>query len=216
MLQPAVRRARVPGRAHRAQARGRRPFVDGTIPTTLDKKLAPEGVHVFSMFTQWVPDDWNEEPHRDELDAVRASGSSTGTRSSRRTSRDADHRLSGDRPLRHGAGPRPDRREHLPRRAQRGPAVPHATGARLRRLPHAGARPVPRLVRHARRRRRERHPGLAGVPPGQEGQGRRPRSSGRAPPPPSPRHGPASSRCWRPGPSPSWAPASRRARWAAR
>jgi phytoene dehydrogenase-like protein len=45
------------------------PFVDGTIPTTLDKKLAPEGTHVFSMFTQWVPDDWNLEPHRDELDA---------------------------------------------------------------------------------------------------------------------------------------------------
>jgi phytoene dehydrogenase-like protein len=45
------------------------PFVDGTIPTTLDKRLAPEGTHVFSMFTQWVPDDWNLEPHHDELDA---------------------------------------------------------------------------------------------------------------------------------------------------
>jgi phytoene dehydrogenase-like protein len=44
------------------------PFVDGTIPTTLDEKLAPEGVHVFSMFSQWVPDDWNLEPHRDELE----------------------------------------------------------------------------------------------------------------------------------------------------
>jgi len=44
------------------------PFVDGTIPTTLDKQLAPEGVHVFSMFSQWVPDDWNKEPHRDELE----------------------------------------------------------------------------------------------------------------------------------------------------
>ena len=46
-----------------------RPFVDGTIPTTLDKKLAPEGVHIFSMFSQWVPDDWNLEPHREELEA---------------------------------------------------------------------------------------------------------------------------------------------------
>jgi phytoene dehydrogenase-like protein len=45
------------------------PFVDGTIPTTMDKKLAPEGTHVFSMFTQWVPDDWVKDPHRDELDA---------------------------------------------------------------------------------------------------------------------------------------------------
>jgi len=46
-----------------------RPFVDGTIPTTLDRKLAPEGVHIFSMFSQWVPDDWNTEPHREELEA---------------------------------------------------------------------------------------------------------------------------------------------------
>ena len=30
-----------------------RPFVDGVIPTTLDKELMPEGVHFFSMYTQW-------------------------------------------------------------------------------------------------------------------------------------------------------------------
>jgi phytoene dehydrogenase-like protein len=45
------------------------PFVDGSIPTTVDRKLAPEGTHVFSMFSQWVPDDWTDAPHRDELDA---------------------------------------------------------------------------------------------------------------------------------------------------
>jgi phytoene dehydrogenase-like protein len=55
--------------AHMGRTGSVAPFVDGTIPTTLDKKLAPEGTHVFSMFTQWVPDDWNLEPHRDELDA---------------------------------------------------------------------------------------------------------------------------------------------------
>src|SRR5262245_27018966 len=55
--------------AHIERKGADRPFVDGTIPTTLDKKLAPEGVHVFSMFSQWVPDDWNLEPHRDELEA---------------------------------------------------------------------------------------------------------------------------------------------------
>ena len=38
-------------------------------PTTIDKGLAPEGVHVFSMFSQWVPHEWNEEPHREELEA---------------------------------------------------------------------------------------------------------------------------------------------------
>ena len=31
------------------------PFVDGVIPTTLDKKLAPEGRHVFSMFSSGAP-----------------------------------------------------------------------------------------------------------------------------------------------------------------
>jgi phytoene dehydrogenase-like protein len=55
--------------AHMDRKGATAPFVDGTIPTTLDKRLAPEGVHVFSMFTQWVPDDWNMEPHRDELEA---------------------------------------------------------------------------------------------------------------------------------------------------
>jgi phytoene dehydrogenase-like protein len=55
--------------AHIERKPALRPFVDGTIPTTLDKQLAPEGVHVFSMFSQWVPDDWNTEPHRKELEA---------------------------------------------------------------------------------------------------------------------------------------------------
>jgi phytoene dehydrogenase-like protein len=54
--------------AHIERKASAAPFVDGTIPTTLDKKLAPEGVHVFSMFSQWVPDDWTKEPHRDELE----------------------------------------------------------------------------------------------------------------------------------------------------
>src|SRR5947208_1003554 len=55
--------------AHMERKAAVAPFVDGTIPTTLDKQLAPDGVHVFSMFSQWVPEDWTKEPHRDELDA---------------------------------------------------------------------------------------------------------------------------------------------------
>ena len=31
------------------------PFSDGVIPTTLDKTLNPDGTHIFSLFTQWVP-----------------------------------------------------------------------------------------------------------------------------------------------------------------
>jgi phytoene dehydrogenase-like protein len=45
------------------------PFSDGVIPTTLDTTLNPDGTHIFSMFTQWVPASWNLEPHTEELDA---------------------------------------------------------------------------------------------------------------------------------------------------
>jgi phytoene dehydrogenase-like protein len=54
--------------AHLERRAAARPFVDGAIPTTMDRKLAPEGVHIFSMFTQWVPDDWASEPHTEELE----------------------------------------------------------------------------------------------------------------------------------------------------
>ena len=46
-----------------------RPFSDGVIPTAFDQTLCPEGNHIMSLFTQWVPSDWNQEPHTDELQA---------------------------------------------------------------------------------------------------------------------------------------------------
>jgi phytoene dehydrogenase-like protein len=46
-----------------------RPFSDGVIPTAFDKTLTPEGTHIMSLFTQWVPQDWSEEPHTEELEA---------------------------------------------------------------------------------------------------------------------------------------------------
>src|ERR1700728_2155318 len=46
-----------------------RPFSDGVIPTAFDKTLSPEGTHIMSLFTQWVPADWSEEPHTAELEA---------------------------------------------------------------------------------------------------------------------------------------------------
>jgi phytoene dehydrogenase-like protein len=45
------------------------PFADVCIPSVFDPTLAPEGKHVMSMFTQWVPHEWSTAPHRDELDA---------------------------------------------------------------------------------------------------------------------------------------------------
>jgi phytoene dehydrogenase-like protein len=46
-----------------------RPFSDGVIPTAFDTRLCPEGSHIMSLFTQWVPADWSEQPHAAELEA---------------------------------------------------------------------------------------------------------------------------------------------------
>ncbi len=45
------------------------PFADICIPSVLDDSLAPEGKHVMSMFTQWVPHEWADEPHTAELES---------------------------------------------------------------------------------------------------------------------------------------------------
>jgi phytoene dehydrogenase-like protein len=45
------------------------PFSDTAIPTVFDRTLAPEGVHVVSMFTQWVPQEWaDEDGHEHDLE----------------------------------------------------------------------------------------------------------------------------------------------------
>jgi phytoene dehydrogenase-like protein len=54
--------------ARRGEA-ARQPFSDGVIPTLFDRTLCPEGYHMMSLFTQWVPHQWSEEPHREELEA---------------------------------------------------------------------------------------------------------------------------------------------------
>jgi phytoene dehydrogenase-like protein len=46
-----------------------RPFSDGVIPSTFDKTLCPEGTHIMSLFTQWVPSEWSETPHQEDLEA---------------------------------------------------------------------------------------------------------------------------------------------------
>jgi len=46
-----------------------RPFSDSVIPTTFDRTLCPEGTHIMSLFTQWVPHEWADAPHADELEA---------------------------------------------------------------------------------------------------------------------------------------------------
>jgi phytoene dehydrogenase-like protein len=43
------------------------PFADICIPSVFDPTLAPDGKHVVSAFTQWVPHTWSAEPHETEL-----------------------------------------------------------------------------------------------------------------------------------------------------
>ena len=45
------------------------PFADICIPSVFDPTLAPEGKHVVSAFTQWVPHTWADAPRPDELQA---------------------------------------------------------------------------------------------------------------------------------------------------
>jgi phytoene dehydrogenase-like protein len=46
-----------------------RPFSDGCIPSVFDRTLCPDGTHIMSLFTQWVPASWSGEPHQEELEA---------------------------------------------------------------------------------------------------------------------------------------------------
>ncbi len=45
-----------------------RPLADVCIPSVFDRTLAPDGHHIVSMFTQWVPHAWAAEPHQAELE----------------------------------------------------------------------------------------------------------------------------------------------------
>ncbi len=45
------------------------PFADICIPSVFDPTLAPEGKHVVSMFSQWVPHPYADKPEPDELAA---------------------------------------------------------------------------------------------------------------------------------------------------
>jgi phytoene dehydrogenase-like protein len=45
------------------------PFADVCIPSVFDRTLAPEGKHIVSMFTQWVPHTWASQPDAAGLDA---------------------------------------------------------------------------------------------------------------------------------------------------
>ena len=122
-----------------------------------DPTLAPEGKHIVSMFTQWVPHTWASEPDPAELDAyadrviARVDAVAPGFADS------ILHRqVIGPYEMEHEYGLiggnifhgelSPDQLFHM------------RPAPGLRRLPHADRRALPGEQRDARRRRRDRHP----------------------------------------------------------
>ena len=147
------------------------PFADICIPSVFDDSLAPAGHHVMSMFTQWVPHTYADDPDEAALaayaDRVIARMEAVAPGFTGLGAAPAGHRPAPD-----AAGVRARRRQHLPRRAEPGPDVPRPPRGRLRGLPHPGPGPVPGRVGDARRRRGHRDPGAQrgapdpGRPPG--------------------------------------------------
>ena len=196
-----------------------RPFSDGVIPTAFDKTLCPGGLpHHVAVHPVGAVRLERRAAHRG-TPGLRGPDDRLLQRG-RAELQELDHPPRHRRPVPDGARLRPGRREHLPRRAVPGAAVPHAARARLRRLPHPGARPVLRQLGDPRRRRGLRHPRHAGG----QGRDRRPRASASRPPgrdragPGTPRRQQAaqastaaSRRCWRPGASRWSEPAPARA-----
>ncbi len=137
------------------------PFSDGVIPTTLDKTLNPDGTHIMSLFTQWVPAEWADAPHTEELDAYADRVIDTYDQVAPGFKASITHRDV--------VGPHEMEQEY----GLIGGNIFHGElsleqlfhmrpGSGLRRLPHADRRAVQRQFRHPRRRRRVRHPRLAG------------------------------------------------------
>ena len=153
----------------RAAVLGRRD-PDGVRPA----RCAPKGIHIMSLFTQWVPHEWSKEPHSEELEAYADRVIDGYTELAPNLKGAILHRqVIGPYEMEQDIGL--DRGQHLPRRAVGRPAVPHAPGAWLRRLPHpdpagstrqssathAGggvcAIPAYNCVREIRRDRRRQH-----------------------------------------------------------
>src|SRR5438093_1320786 len=99
------------------EARSGRPatalFSDGVMPTFHDPTMAPEGKHVVSLFTQWCPAEYADEPHPRRAGRVRQPGDRR-----LRRARTGVQRLgappAGDRAARDGTGVGADRGQHLP------------------------------------------------------------------------------------------------------
>ena len=152
-----------------------RPFSDGVIPTTFDRTLCPEGYHTMSLFTQWVPADWNSQPHQAELQAYADRMIDCYNEVAPNFKSSILHTdIVGPYQMEHDYGLVGGNIFHGELSLEQLFHMRPAPG--LRRLPHARGRPVLRQLGDARGRRRLRHPRHAG------GQGRD-RGHQRASPP---------------------------------
>ena len=147
-----------------------RPFSDGVIPTAFDKTLSPEGTHIMSLFTQWVPSDWSEEPHREELEKYADRVIDTYNEVAPNFKAAILHRdVVGPYEMEHDYGLIGGNIFHGELSLEQLFHMRPAPGFADYRTPVA--RPVLREPRHPRRRRRLRHPRHAGG----QGRDRRPR-----------------------------------------
>ena len=132
-------------------------FVDCVVASSVDDTLAPAGRHIMTCFVQYVPyrlaeGNWDKRQGRARRQGARADQQVRAERSGRGSGQ------AGPDAARPRAHLRPDRGQHLPRRHQVRPAVPHASGAGLGQVRQPGRRAVPV--------RRGAHPGggVTGAP----------------------------------------------------
>ena len=139
------------------QGRGSaKPYCDGVIASTLDHTLAPGGdAHLLDVRPVGAPGMACRAPSRAEVEAF-ADRLIDGYNELAPNLEGLDRPPPGDQPVRHGARVRPDRREHLPRRADPEPALPHAPGGRLCQLPNPDQGPLPVRLLDPPGRRRDR------------------------------------------------------------
>ena len=137
------------------------PFSDGVIPTSLDPTLCPDGTHIMSLFTQWVPADWNDAPHTEELEAYADRLIDLYDEVAPNFKSSILHRdIVGPHEMENEYGLIGGNIFHGELSLEQ--LFHMRPGARLRRLPHADRRALQRQLGDARRRRRLRHPRLAG------------------------------------------------------
>ncbi len=127
-----------------------RPIVEMTIPTSVDRTIAPPGCHILSLFVQYAP----YKLASGSWDAIKEEFADRCVAEIARYAPNVpalDRASASAQSARSGTDLRPDRRQHLPGSHAPASALQHASGPRLQRLPHAArwastcaaVRPIP-------------------------------------------------------------------------